>query len=638
MEENTNSTKRSKIVSKIVLIAMALLVIALIFFLFRNVILEILKYTKANDEEGLKEFMRSTGWIGYIAVVIIEALEMVVVFIPAEFIQIPAGLSFNFFLAILLCDLGVCLGASIIYFLVHHLKVNNEFIEKSQRKIKTLATKRKGQSTQILMYFLFVTPIIPFGAICYFASSKKISYRRYILTCATGVIPSIVTSIIMGTSLKYFLAENLSVWGLVGIIVGLGALLFIGMFFLARKFLFGGKKLKGTPHSVWSVIAGFLFGFYVNANSKWKVVADSNYNKLCNLSGPKLYLANHLSPNDTYHIYRVVDPSRPALVGNKYFMRFKFVRFFMSRLGFVTKMLYNPDIEAVKKMIKYRNDETSIMMFPEARLSLDGTTNPLTNGTAALVKKLKMNVVLIEISGNYFACSKVRKSKRRVPVSIRIKKIIEPSELETIEVNALEQIIKENLSHDDSEYALTVNYRNKNKAENLDKVLYYCPHCHKEFEMKASGNSLECSCGFKLELDNHYQFSENDYGIKTIHDYYELIKDHEREEIKNSGDEIISQEVLVKKISFVDKKLDLYGTGVTKITKEGFSFSGEVSGNKVSFSYSLDYLQALPFSINEEYECYYNNELYYFYPKDNRASCTKVALIYDLLQEEKHEN
>ena len=42
MEENTNSTKRSKIVSKIVLIAMALLVVALIFFLFRNVILEIL--------------------------------------------------------------------------------------------------------------------------------------------------------------------------------------------------------------------------------------------------------------------------------------------------------------------------------------------------------------------------------------------------------------------------------------------------------------------------------------------------------------------------------------------------------------------------------------------------------------------
>ena len=95
--------KKKKIVTRIVFAIITIIVIGLLFFLFRNIILEVLRLTKANDNEGLKEFMRSKGWFGYITVVLVEALEMVVVFIPAEFIQIPAGLSFFFPIAILLC-------------------------------------------------------------------------------------------------------------------------------------------------------------------------------------------------------------------------------------------------------------------------------------------------------------------------------------------------------------------------------------------------------------------------------------------------------------------------------------------------------------------------------------------------------
>ena len=88
-------------------------------------------------------------------------------------------------------------------------------------------------------------------------------------------------------------------------------------------------------------------------------------------------------------------------------------------------------------------------------------------------------------------------------------------------------------------------------------------------------------------------------------------------------------------MSFVNKKEDVSGEGICTITKQGFSFSGTVGGNEVSFSHTVESLQALAFSVNEEYECYFNNELYYFYPKENKKSCTKVALIYDLLHEKK---
>ena len=633
MEKNIMKTnKRQKIVTRIVFAILTIIVIGLLFFLFRNIIFEVLRLTKANDNDGLKEFMRSKGWFGYITVVIVEALEMVVVFIPAEFIQIPAGLSFFFPVALLLCDLGVCLGASIIYFLVHVLKFDSELIEKGQKRIKNLATKRKNQNTQILMYFLFVTPIIPFGAICYWASNTKISYRRYILTCFTGVIPSIVTSIIMGTSIKYFITESLPIWLLVLIIIGLGAILFIGMFLISRKFLFDGKKVRGTPNSIYTPIAKTLMGLYVWRTSKLKIIEDKNYEKMGSMLGAKLYLVNHLSPNDIYHVYRFVDPDRPALVGNKYFMRFRVVRWFMNKLGFITKSLYNPDYEAVKKMLQYAKDDVSIMMFPEARLSIDGVTGSLTHGTAALVKKLGLPVVIIEVSGNYLANSKVRSAKKKVVTEVKVNKIIEKEELANLDVTALDEIIEANLKHNEFEYAQNYVFKDNNKAYNLDKVLYICPHCHKEFSLKTNGNKLECDCGFSLELDEHFNFNDNEYGIKTIHDYYEYIKAEEKKYIASCGDVIISQEVIVKKINFKNKKLDVYGEGTCTITKQGFSFNGTIGEKNLSFSHPLDTLQALPFSVGEEYECYYNNELFYFYPKENKNTCVKVALLYDLLQ------
>ena len=634
MENNVK--KKNKIWYRIFFAILTIAIVAMLFFLFKNIILNIIEYTKADDQEGLKAFMREKGWIGYIAVVLIEALEMVVIFIPAEFIQIPAGLSFPFIISILLCDLGVVVGASIIYFLVHVLKFDNEFIEKKQKKIKNLAQKRKSESTQLIMYFLFVTPIIPFGAICYYASNTKISYRRYILTCSTGVLPSIITSIIMGTSIKYFIAEALPIWLLVLIIVGLGAILFVGMFFLSRKFLFNGKKVRGTPNSLWSPVASFLMSVYVKRHAKAIYIENNVYEKMGSIPGAKIYLANHLSPNDLYHVYRYVDPDHPALVANRYYMRFGIVRWFLKKLGFIPKSLFNADMEAIKKMMYYAKEDTSILMYPEARLSLDGTSNKLTIGTANLVKKLGLPVVLIEISGNYLANSKVRTARRRVPVTIEAKRIITQDELADLDVNSLEDIISTNLAHNEFEYAKQLSIKDNNKAQNLEHVLYLCPKCHQEFKMHSHENTLECECGFKLELDDSFQFNENEYGFANIHDYYEYIKAYELSKIKDSKEEVIFiQDVIVKKVSFENKKLDEYGEGKCILSKKGFAFSGSINGEDLEFSHPFESLQALAFSINEEYECYYNNVLYYFYPKDNKSSCTKVSLLYDCLYENK---
>ncbi len=110
-------TKKHR-VEKIVMILSVVCVLGLFTYFLWDILVPVLQMNFRNDTEGAKELLRQKGWMGYLTVIFVEALQMVVVFIPAEFIQISSGLSYSFPLALLLCDLGVCLGATIIFVLV----------------------------------------------------------------------------------------------------------------------------------------------------------------------------------------------------------------------------------------------------------------------------------------------------------------------------------------------------------------------------------------------------------------------------------------------------------------------------------------------------------------------------------------
>ena len=620
---------KSKLISKIIIVLLTITIILLVAYLFKNIILEILRLTKADDEAEIKEFMKEEGWIGYVTVVVVEALQMFVVFFPAELIQVPAGLSFPFWVALLICDLGICIGASIIYYLVNVLKVSNNLNDKKERKIEQIAKISSGKKIQILMYFLFVTPLIPFGLVCSYASSKKISYRRYILTVATGVIPSIVTSIFMGMSVRFFITESLPLWALVLIIILLGTILFIGMYFISKKFLFKGRA-KNSPNSIWFKPILSLFGVYVHFHSNGIFIQNELYDQMLDLDGPIIFLANHLSSYDVYYAYRFIDPFRPVLISNRYYLKNKVTRFIIKTLGFIPKRLFTPEVEVIRQMMENVKKGNSLLMFPEARLSLDGTTNPVTSGTGGLVKKLNIPVVLLKIKGSYLANSKWHTIKRKGKVQVEVERIITPKEFENYSKEEMDTIIQNALDHNEFDYATNKHYHG-DKANNLDNVLYMCPKCKKMYSIKANDNRLTCDCGFELTINDSFCFEENEYGFKNIHDYYMFIKDEERKFVEECDNEILTQEVEVKVIRF-DGKKDGIGKGICKLNRNGFSFSGIVDEKEIAFSHSLDALFALAFGVNDEYECYNGDDLYYFYPINNKKSCTRVSLIYDILE------
>lgn len=617
---------------RIIIGIIAIIVMVLLFFYFRNIIVDIIRFAKANDQDSINHLLKDKGLIGAVYVSVIEALQMVIVFISAEFIQIAAGISYPWYIALLLCDFGIFLGASIIFFIVRVLKVDSSLFKSSTKRIEDIKkNSKKDNGTQVLMYVLFVLPLIPFGAICYYGSSTKISYRRYILTCITGVIPSILTSILMGNMIVWFSAKGVPLYALIiGIIIIALILFVIGMTILRKKFL---KENCNTQNSIFYPIFMRFFSFLVKIKSK--VTYDRS--KIEDLEGPCIFVSNHQSFFDFAYLTKYIYPLRVGIICNRYYFRFKFAAYWFKRLGVIPKKLFTPDIETIKKTMNNIKNKDSVLIFPEGRLSVDGTNYHIVEGTGSLFKKLNVPVVILNINGAYLSNPKWRGKSFRSRVNVSTKHVIDVSSLNALSSKEIEDIVNENLSYNEYEYALNnnFNYKQKNKAKNLDRVLYICPNCHSEFTLKTNNNTIKCTnCNKEYHLNNRYSFDYFSDSIKNIHDWYLMQCNIERKRLENV---FLEEKVDVEQKDCNNPKNDKTGYGVVTLTKEGLRFKGYVE-KEIEFSIPIKSLKALPFGAGTEIDCYYEDFLYYMYFKENKNQCVKWALIIDELYKLEIEN
>ena len=608
--------KKKWIEKVVILIALASVLVLFAFFL-KDVLVPLFSMELNNDIDGASALLKSKGAAGGAAVSLIEALQMVVIFIPAEFIQVSAGLSYPFYIALLLCDLGVCLGASIIFVLVRIFRFDTAKSRKSEEQIKRIGGKNGARNTQMLMYLLFITPIIPFGAICYFASAKRINYRRYIFTVATGVIPSIVTSNLIGAGVRAFIMKALPMWVLALIIVLMMALLFVLLWLFLDKIYFRGHD--GTPDSA----AYFLV---IRLASLWrkhcqKLNVDDE--KLRGLDAPFIVLCNHVSFYDFYYVVELLKDYNPAYVINHHICTAPVLRYFSKKAGMIPKKMFTVDKAAVK-MLRTLRAGYPIVVFPEGRLSIDGCGSPIIENATAVYKRFGYPLVLTHISGAYYSYPKWRKKFYRSEIDISVKRVITPQELKQTSVEELDKIISEAFCYNETEQLKNL-YHQKNKAKGLETMLYRCADCTELYSTRSKAGMLYCtSCGKAHHLDERYRFTDD---AESIPAYYERIKDIERSRLDSIE---LKADVHVK--IFSDKKPHTRKEkGFCTLNRKAFTYRSD----RIEFCIPTEKLQALAFSCGKEFELYHQNEQYYFYPVENPAQVVRWSLIVDLLREER---
>ena len=614
----TRQRRREKLIVALIVLA----IVAMFAFFLKDIMIPFIRLQMAHNVDGATELLREKGVQGGLSVALIEALQMVVIFIPAEFIQISSGLSYPFPMALLLCDLGVGLGATMIFILVRLFHVKSTAYERRRKNIDRISANTKDRNTVFFLYLLFFMPLVPFGAICYFGSSSNLRFRKYLFTVMTGVIPSIVVSNLMGAAGTAFLKNRLPLWLLILIVVVLAALLFVLIAILIKRFVFKGtEETPDSPvYALTLALARIWQGKPRHLSINEKLLKDAQ--------APYILLSNHESFADFNYISRLAHPKNPSYLVNELYCTRPILKHLAKGGGFISKRLFTPDMHSAMGILRMVRRGYPVVIFPEGRLSPDGRSNPIVEG-ASFYRKLKVDLVLVRITGAYFSKPKWRKRKYRSHIMLKVVRVIKKEELETMTNLEVEKAVRDTLYTDANE-TLTDTYPQLDKAEGLEGLLYRCPDCGELYSTKGRGNTFFCTkCGARHTLNRKYLFDDNG-KLSSIADFYDAIKALEAPQL-----DTFELRTKVKTKIFGENGGPIrWENGECSLNCRNFCYHSE----KEDFTVPTEELPALAYSCNEEFELYHNNELHYFYPEENRQQAARWALLVDMLAERRKRN
>ena len=240
---------------------------------------------------------------------------------------------------------------------------------------------------------------------------------------------------------------------------------------------------------------------------------------------PCLILMNHSSFLDLEIVSRVFYPRRYGIVctsdgfvGKEWLMRF---------LGCIPTQKFVSDVTLIRDMeYMLKEKKTSVLMYPEASYSFDGTATPLPRKMGVLLKKLGVPVVTVITQGAFardplYNCLQ----KRKVKVTAHVKCLFTEEDLKTKPVRELDELLDAEFSFDNFAWQRDNNVviREKFRADGLQRILYKCPHCGAEGLLEGKGTQLTChGCGKQWQLleNGQLQALQGETEYAHIPDWY----------------------------------------------------------------------------------------------------------------------
>ncbi len=347
---------------------------------------------------------------------------------------------------------------------------------------------------------------------------------------------------------------------------------------------------------------------------------------------PALFLMNHSSFIDLEIAASILYP-RPfniictsdGFVGKHWLMR---------HIGCIPTNKFASDLNLLRDMsyaVKKLN--SSILMYPEAGYSLDGTATVIPETLGKFLKLLGVPVVMIRTYGAFSRNPLYNNLKRRkVKVSADMEYLLSPEEIKEKSAEELNAVLKEAFTFDywrwqqENHIPITEDFR----AEGLSRVLYRCPHCEKEGVMEAEAISIRCTaCGasYTLGEDGFLKREDGEARFTHVPDWFRWQREAVKQELL---DDTYRLQLPVKICMMVDS-YHVYevGEGELTHTSEGFRLVG--CDGKLEYSQS----PIASYSVNSDFYWYEIGDiicigdskvLYYCFPQTKQDVVAKTRL------------
>ena len=347
---------------------------------------------------------------------------------------------------------------------------------------------------------------------------------------------------------------------------------------------------------------------------------------------PALILMNHSSFIDLEIVASMLYPkpfnivaTTDGFIGKNRLMRL---------IGCIPTKKFVHDTTLLKDMAYALHElKSSVVMFPEAGYSFDGTATQLPDTLGRCAKLMGVPIVVITTHGAFSRDPLYNNLQRRkVDVSATMEYLVSPDELKTMSAEEINEKINEKFSFDSFRWQQEnhIKISEPFRADCLNRVLYKCPSCRTEGKMLGKGNAIQCTaCGRKHFLTEYGKLVTKGGKLSFSHipEWYAW----EREELKREIEEgRYSLDVPVDICVSIDtKRLYHVGEGRLTHTEEGFSLSG-CDGK-------LEYKQRplASYTVNSDFNWYEisdvigignNDILYYCFPKNSGDIVAKTRL------------
>lgn len=352
---------------------------------------------------------------------------------------------------------------------------------------------------------------------------------------------------------------------------------------------------------------------------------------------PCLILMNHSCFLDMQIVSRILYPRHYSIIctSDAFVGLGGLMNWVMRQIGciptqkFVTDLRLVQDIQYCLKSLK-----TSVLMYPEASYSFDGTATPLPRKMGVLLKKYDVPVVMIETFGAFSRNPLYNELqvRRGVKVSAKARLLYTREEIRNKTVQELSDGLDAAFGFDHFRWQKEQNLRIEEpfRADGLSRILYKCAHCGTEGQMEGKGIHLTCGhCGRKYELTPLGELNalEGETEFPHIPDWYAWERQQVRQEILNGTYRL---DASVKIGMLVDFR-HIYMVGEGRLTHDvtGFTLTG--CGGRLNYTqkpqacYGL-YADYYWYEIGDVV-CIGNNDvLYYCFPREAGDVVAKTRL------------
>ena len=351
---------------------------------------------------------------------------------------------------------------------------------------------------------------------------------------------------------------------------------------------------------------------------------------------PCLILMNHSCFLDMQIAYRILYPKHFCIVSTTdgFVGMSGFMSWLMRTIGCIPTQKFVTDLGLIQDMTyALKQLKTSVLMYPEAGYSFDGTATSLPRKMGVLLKKFDVPVIMIESFGAFSRNPLYNELqvRRKVPVSAKARCLFTQNQIREMSVKELSDALDAAFSFDhfkwQAEQGLEIN--DPFRADGLDRILYKCAHCGAEGHMEGKGIHLTCKkCGKKYELTPLGKLNalEGETEFSHIPDWFRWEREQVRQEILDGRYRMDADVKIGMLVNY--KALYMVGSGHLTHDLNGFTLTG-CDGR---LNYTQKPLNS--YNLNADYYWYEIGDiisigsqeaLYYCFPQD-QTSVAKARL------------